>query len=351
MKDRHNRFLVFLIAYTICCCVNGVFLCEMADACYIYALMIKHTFVLLGVFFLGICLSPSCVRPSKGNRDGKRPAFEPIAGIDFYETRRGFDNGLSFDTIGFQQEPIWHIRFTNNDSVKIHSLKGDSMLHYAIYYDHDSIFHFGREWFRVINLNRDSLMLQRLTVQHLRVKEARSNVYMQFYSDRFIRDSLKTRVDILRRPSARDSAFVRAMAKRANDNPSNFDSLFSARNPVKFSPKSDLITIKKREAEEGDALSKSAAYYYLYPEFDVVINRAYKDFSYSFSAFVDEKGKMTVAKFITSPEFEASRRKVLQGILDVYFHNLLEIKPGSTLGMPHNTLVMLHVRGTTEAKP
>lgn len=309
------------------------------------ARMIKYKQGLGFILLWNMLLFSSCVRPSLGNRDGKRPAFEPIANIDFYETRRAFDNGLSFDTIGFQQEPIWHIRFTNDDSVKIHSLEGDSMLHYAIYYDHDSIFHFGREWFRVISLARDSLTLQRLSVQRLRVKEDRSNVYMHFYSDRFIKDSLNTTVEELRKPTARDTAFVLQMARKTNSNPSNLDSLFSARNPVEFIPKSEMISVKKRAAEENDQLSKSAAYYYLYPEFDVEIKRAYKDFYYSFSAFVDENGRMTVAKFVTSPEFEASRREVLQGILDVYFHNLLKITPGTTLGIPHNTLVMLHVKG------
>src|SRR5690606_19095800 len=92
--------------------------------CVIFTACMKNLKYLLPI--LGVLGLFSCVIPSKGNRDGKRPAFEPIAGTDFYETRRAFDNGLSFDTIGFQQEPLWHINFTNDDSVKIHSLKGDS---------------------------------------------------------------------------------------------------------------------------------------------------------------------------------------------------------------------------------
>ncbi len=296
------------------------------------------------LIILGCCLL-ACTRSTEGNRDGKRPPFVPISGIDFYEVRRAFDNGLSFDTLGFQQEPIWHINFTNNDSVKIHSLKGDSMLHYAIYYDQDSIFNFGREWFRVIKLAKDSLTLQRLTVQNLRVKEARSNVYMKFYSGRFIQDSLKTTVDELRRPTLQDSVFIRTMVDRANRNPSNFDSLFSARNPVEFKPTSPNITVKEHALKEGQGMSRTSAYQYLYPEFDIVIHKAYKDFYYPFSVFVDAKGKMTVAKFITSPEFEESRRKTLQGVIDVYFKNLLQTKPGTTLGYPHNTLVMLYVKG------
>lgn len=283
--------------------------------------------------------------PAKGNRDGKRVPFAPIAGIDFYETRRAFDNGLSFDTTGFQQEPIWHINFTHNDSVKIHSLEGDSMLHYAIYYDRDSIFHFGREWFRVLSLAEDSLMLQRLTVQNLRVKEARSNVYMKFYSERFIRNKLKKSVEELRRPTAQDTVFVQEMAKKTNDDPTNLKSLFAARHPVELKSIHPNLKVEKHVLDDGEGISRTAAYQYLYPEFDIQIDRAYKAFYHSFSVFVDKNGKMTVAKFIVSPEFEESRRKVLQGIIDVYFKNYMQITPGNTLGIPHNTLVMLHVKG------
>lgn len=292
-----------------------------------------------------ICLISCTNIPSEGNRDGKRTPFEPISGIDFHETRRAFANGLSFDTTGFQQEPIWHINFTHDDSVKIHSLEGDSMLHYAIYYDRDSIFHFGREWFRVIDLAKDSLLLQRLAVQNLRVKEARSNVYMKFYSERFIRDSLKKTVEELRKPTASDTAFVQEMVDRTNNNPLNSDSLFAARNPVELKSINPNLKVEKHVLNEGEGISRTAAYQYLYPEFDILITKAYKDFYHSFSVFVDQNGKMTVARFVTSPEFEESRRKVLQGIIDVYFENYMQITPGSTLGIPHNTLIMLYVKG------
>jgi len=302
---------------------------------------------LIFLFFnISFIFFSACTPPSKGNRDGKRPPFLPISGIDFYEARRSFDNGLSFDTIGFQQEPIWHIRFVNNDSVLIHSVEIDSMIRFPIYYDHDSIFHFGTEWFRVKSLNKDSLLFQRLTVQSLRVKEARSNVYMKFYSNRFIKDSLKTTIDELRKPTPADSAFIRRRVERANRNPSNIDSVFSARNGVELTSANPNLKVERHEYDEGEALGKSKAYKYLYPEFNIEISKAYKDFYYSFSVLVDENGKMTVGKFITSPEFEESRKKVLQGIVDVYLQNLMNIIPGSTLGMQHNTLIMLHVKGT-----
>ena len=288
----------------------------------------------------------SCTQSSsKDKNDEKHTFFETIAGIDFYETRRAFDNGLSFDTTGFQQEPIWHIQFTPNDSVLIHSLEGDSMLHYAIYHDRDSIFHFGREWFRVIEIARDSMMLQRLAVQNLRVKEARSNVYMKFYSSQFIKNNLRKSIEELRKPTSQDTAFVQHMINKTNSNATNLDSLFAARNPVQLESIHPSLKVKEHALSDGEGISRTAAYQYMYPEFDIEIKNAYKDFYHSFSVFVDEKGKMTVAKFVTSPEFEDSRRKVLQGIIDVYFENYMKITPGSTLGIPHNTLIMLYVKG------
>src|SRR5690554_1567954 len=304
---------------------------------------LRRNIILL--FILCVVFFSACTGPTKGNRDGKRPPFLPIAGIDFYEARRSFDNGLSFDTIGFQQEPIWMLRFINNDTVSIYSPTLNMMGEYPIYYDHDSIFNFGTEWFRVKNLDKDSMLFQRLSVKGLRVKESLSNVYMKFYSERFIRDSLKNTVEELRKPNHADSVFIRKRVERANRNPMTIDSVFSARDGVQLRSINSNLSVSRYEYDPGEAIGKSLAYRYLYPEFNIEINKAYKDFYYSFSVFVDQYGKMTVGKFITSPEFEESREKVLQGIIDVYLQNWMETKPGTTLGMPHSTLIMLHVKG------
>lgn len=304
---------------------------------------LRRNIILL--FILCVVFFSACNGPTKGNRDGKRPPFLPIAGIDFYEARRSFDNGLSFDTIGFQQEPIWMLRFINNDTVSIYSPTLNMMGEYPIYYDHDSIFNFGTEWFRVKSLDKDSMLFQRLSVKGLRVKESLSNVYMKFYSESFIRDSLKTTVEELRKPNRADSVFIRSRVERANRNPLIIDSVFSARDGVQLRSINQNLSVSRYEYDPGEAIGKSLAYRYLYPEFDIEINKAYKDFYYSFSVLVDQYGKMSVGKFITSPEFEESRERVLQGIIDVYLQNWMEIKPGTTLGMPHSTLIMLHVKG------
>jgi len=274
-----------------------------------------------------------------------RPAFTPIAGIDFFEARRSFDNGLAFDTLGFEQEPVWHLNFISNDSVKIFSPDSNAMLHYSIYFDQDSIFHFGREWFRVRSLAKDSLLLQRLTVVSKHVKEARSNVYMKLYSKRYIQDSLKTTVEELRKPRANDTSFIKERAAIANANPTVIDSAFSARKPVELIPKNANVKVKTRSFSEAERLNQSAAYSYLYPEYDIVINKAYKNFYYPFSVLVDGKGDIHLGKFVTSEEFVESRKRVLEGIIDVYLKNLFVIKPGTTLGIPHTSLIMLRVRG------
>ncbi|GAA4793842.1 hypothetical protein GCM10023231_22730 [Olivibacter ginsenosidimutans] len=274
-----------------------------------------------------------------------RPPFTPIAGIDFFEVRRSFDNGLAFDTLGFEQEPIWHINFINNDSVKIFSPDSNAMLHYSIYFDQDSIFHFGREWFRVKSLEKDSLLLQRLTVVSKTVKEARSNVYMKLYSESYIRDSLKTSVEELRQPRANDTAFIRWRSTIANANPTVIDSAFAARRPVQLIPKNPNVTVKTRSFSEAERLNQSAAYDYLYPEYDIVIKKAYKNFYYPFSVLVDGKGDVHLGKFVASEDFVESRKRVLEGIIDVYLKHLFTIKPGTTLGIPHTSLIMLRVRG------
>jgi len=291
------------------------------------------------------CSSPEKNIESEREFEGNRPSFTPILGTDFFEIRRSFDNGLAFDTLGFEQEPIWHLNFISNDSVKIFSPDSNAMLHYSIYHDQDSIFHFGREWFRVRSLAKDSLLLQRLTVVSKHVKEARSNVYMKLYSERFIRDSLKADINELRKPRANDTAFIKWRAAIANANPTVIDSAFAARKPVELIPKNPNIEVKKRAFGESERLSQSAAYVYLYPEYDIVINKAYKNFYYPFSVLVDGSGNVHLGKFVTSEEFVESRKRVLKGIIDVYLKNLLTIKPGTTLGIPHTSLIMLRVRG------
>lgn len=280
----------------------------------------------------------------KKEADPRRPSFAPIVGIDFYEARRSFDNGLAYDSIGFVQEAEWHVKFTREDAVQIYVPGSDSSFNFQITHDHDSFFHFARESWKVVDLHPDSMMLQRLSLDGLKVNKIRSNVYMRFYSKDYLKQ-LGTPLSELRKPRKRDTAFVQGMVARANRNLTNVDSSFSSKNYPQLVSTSPILEIKRRQYDSLELISQSSAYAYLYPEYDIVIDKAYKDFYYTFSVLVGPDGKLRLGKFFVMPEFEESRRRVLSGIISVYLQNLLEIKPASTLGLPHNSVVYLRVKG------
>ncbi|MBK1439431.1 hypothetical protein JHJ32_05495 [Parapedobacter sp. ISTM3] len=306
---------------------------------------VTNSLITINVFFILIsyCFF-SCSGEGRGDEDPRKPSFVPIVGIDFYEVRRSFDNGLAYDSIGFVQEPEWHIKFTREDAVQIYVPGSDSSFNFQITHDHDSFFHFARESWKVIDLHPDSMMLQRLSLDGLKVNKIRSNVYMRFYSKDYL-NQLATPLAELRKPRKYDSLFVRKMVQRANNNPANVDSSFSSKNYPKLVSKSPLLEIKRRRYDSLEVMGRSPAYAYLYPEYDIVIHRAYKDFDYTFSMLVGPDGKLRLGKFFVMPEFEESRRRVLSGIIDVYLQNLLDVTPATTLGLPHNSVVYLRVQG------
>ncbi|MFC3199248.1 hypothetical protein ACFOET_16610 [Parapedobacter deserti] len=298
------------------------------------------------IFFLCSCLL-GCAGPAgEQASDPKRPSFDPIVGIDFYEVRRSFDNGLAYDSIGFVQEPEWHVKFTREDAIQIYVPGSDSSFNFQITHDHDSFFHFARESWKVIELHPDSITLQRLSLDGLKVNKIRSNVYMKFYSGNFL-DRLSIPLGELRKPRRQDTLFVQEMVQRANRNSDNVDSSFSSKNYPKLVTKSPALAIKRRSYDSLEVINQSSAYAYLYPEYDIVIQGAYKDFYHTFSVLVGPDGQLRLGKFFVMPEFEESRRRVLSGIVSVYLQNMLEITPATTLGMPHNSVVYLRVRGKT----
>lgn len=299
----------------------------------------------LFVVFCGYIIG--CSGTDEKEADPRRPSFAPIVGIDFYEARRAFDNGLAYDSIGFVQEAEWHVKFTREDAVQIYVPGSDSSFNFQITHDHDSFFHFARESWKVIDLHPDSMMLQRLSLDGLKVNKIRSNVYMRFYSKDYLKQ-LGTPLSELRKPRKRDTSFVEEMVARANRNLTNVDSSFSSKNYAKLVSKSPILEIKRRQHDSVELIGQSSAYAYLYPEYDIVIDKAYKDFYYTFSVLVGPDGKLRLGKFFVMPEFEESRRRVLSGIISVYLQNLLEISPATTLGLPHNSVVYLRVKGRAE---
>src|SRR5690606_8043995 len=223
------------------------------------------------VLLVAFCgYSAGCSGPDqKQDEDPRRPAFAPIVDVDFYEVRRSFDNGLAYDSIGFVQEAEWHIKFTREDAVQIYVPGSDSSFNFQITHDHDSFFHFARESWKVVDLHPDSIMLQRLSLRHLTVDKVRSNVYMRFYSDAYVRNRLKTSIQELRKPRPQDSLFVRRQVAKANRNPYNPDIAFSSMLVVRLVSNMRILVIYRLVVDSLEFMVRSSVSNYLYPEYDI----------------------------------------------------------------------------------
>jgi hypothetical protein len=304
---------------------------------------------LLTSFVLLIC---SCNDQSKENQKitGKQ-SFNAIKGIKFYEVKRRFSTGLSFNELGFQQEPTWIIQFKSQDTISAYSPQKKRMQRFYLHYDHGNVYNFAKEWFKIKKISTDSLVFQRLHLKGREIsKDIRSDVNITYYAEDYIRKVLKTTAGELQRPTRADSLYIRKLAERSNRNPGNRDSAFAGRAPVELVPVSKIISVKKISTVDK-LLGRTESYDYLFPRYRVDIVKAYDDFGYEFSAIVDEKGKMYLGNFNTSfSENRESRKKTLEAIINVYLQNLLKIVPGKTLGIPHSSEINLVVTGRKNSK-
>ena len=276
--------------------------------------------------------------------------FKEVNGIRFFEVKRRFKSGLSFNSDGFQQVPTWVIEYKHPDTMLAYSPEKKGMESFYLHHDHGRIYNFAREYFRVRIISKDSLVLQRVQVNDMKIagdNDPRSDVYSTYYSKNYI-DKLNTTVGELQRPTQKDTAFVKVLCSKADKDPGNPKTAFPATEPVVFTPKNTNVSVKKVSTVDELNNRKSTVDYF-YPYYEIAINKSYKDFVYSFSVVVDAKGKMYVTKgyeFVL-PEYREQRKKLLQGIADVYLSNLFGVTPGKTLGIPHSSEIALTVTGKT----
>lgn len=274
--------------------------------------------------------------------------FSDIKGIRFYEVKRRFKNGLSFNKDGFQQEPSWIIEVKKRDSIMVYSPTKNAMETVFLQFDHGKVYNFMREFFRVKNITKDSLILQRLHVDGRKIagdEDYRSEVYCTYYSKDYIENTLRTTAAELQKPSQADSLFIAKLVQQTLKEPTNPTLAFAATQPAVFLPNSRNVTVEK--ISTIDELNKrNASVDYLYPIYRLRINKSYKDFNFSFSVLVDARGKLHVNRIdgIMQEDYKY-RKKLLDGITSVYLQNLFIIKPGSTLGMKHSSEVSLQVSG------
>ncbi|WP_285060668.1 hypothetical protein [Pedobacter ginsengisoli] len=314
--------------------------------------MTKISFI--NILLSSVLLFTSCSdtqKQGKGKEDKELPPgrldFNTIKDITFYEGKRRFSSGLSFNELGFQQEPSWVVKFKSNDTVEVYSPEEKKMFPFFITYDHGDVYNFAKNYFRIKKVSKDSLVFQRLHLQRKVIsKDIQSDVHMTLYTKEVIEKKLKTTLEELQRPTAKDTAYIKRLTDKANRNPGNADSAFAARIPVRLTPLSNIIKVQKKD--DTDPVTGITSYDYMFPRYKIEIARAYKDFGYEFSAVVDANGKIHLGNFgNVIPEHRAARKKTLQAIIDVYLHNLLRISPGTTLGIPHPSEITLIVVGKT----
>lgn len=271
--------------------------------------------------------------------------FEPVKNIGFTEVRRSFETGLIFNKDGYQLEPIWEVKFLSDTVAKVLNPDKGIFLDFPVTLDHDSIFNISGTWLKATHVSRDSLIFQVLKVENKTVYYVKSNVFMTLYANDYIKNVLHKTVEEARRPQKRDTAYILDRVAKIEAKP---DSFFAGRKPVQFISKNKLATVDKKgiEADVTNKWDKSEEY--MFPEYNISIKKAYEDFSYSFWATVDQFGKIHYQKSMiyVFPEFEKSTNKTIRGIVEGYLSTYFDVTPGSTLGMPHTSAIVINVKGT-----
>lgn len=272
--------------------------------------------------------------------------FGAVKGINFTEVRRVFNTGMVFDKAGYQLEPLWQLHFVSDDSVRAFSPKMKRYYGFHVYFDHDSIFNMLDAWLKLRKIDKDSLVFQAQRVRNKIIldDDEGSNVFMTFYSDRYIKSKGAEKIRQIGLPGRKDTLFIKSRTILANN---NMDSAFSARIPVVLRSKTPLVKVEKVKNISTPINKVDASVDYLYPEYNITIHKAYEDFGYSFYVFVTDKGRMYFQKSTIPylPEFKASYEKIIKGIIAGYLQHYLEVTPGNTLGIAHTTSILLNVNG------
>jgi len=296
-------------------------------------------------FLLLLLISALCISCNHFHAKRGLP-FGTVKGTHFKEVRRIFNNGLKFDKQGYQLEPSWDLYFLSDDSVLVLGPKTKKYYGFHVYFDHDSIFNMVDAWFKVKKIATDSLILQALRVENKIIMDddEGSKVILTFYSDRYIKSRSAESIRKMGIPGPKDTLFIKARAELAN---TKIDSAFAAREPVVLKSKSPLLTVEKVKSVSTPIEEVDAADNYLAPEYNITIDKAYEDFDYSFYAYVDDKGKMYFRKstILYLPEYKATYKQIMKGLIDGYLYHYVDITPGSTLGIAHASSILLNVVG------
>jgi len=304
---------------------------------------------ILKLFFIVLILSACNSRSKKNDATLRDFSFAPVKGIRFEEVKRRFSDNLSFNKEGFMQEPSWIIEVAAEDTMMAWSPQKQKMQKFYLQYDHGNVYNFAEEFFKVKHISKDSLVFQRIQVDgRVIADDIRSDVNMTFYAQTYIKNKLKTTASALQKPSKADTLFIK---KRSDEVNRTDTGAFAARVPVQFIPKSKIVKVEKFSTV--DKLQKrTAAYDYMFPQYRIEIQRAYKDFAYECLAVVDYTGTMKIVNVNgVLPDAVEGKKRMMQGVADVYIKNLFNVIPGTTLGIPHNSEITVMIVGKAIKKP
>lgn len=296
------------------------------------------------LFLLLIIIGASVSCSNKKKKPGL--PFGTVSGTRFTEVNRAFNTGLVFDHQGYQLEPLWQFYFISDDSALVLSPKTHKYYGFHVYFDHDSIFNMVDTWLKLKKLDKDSIVFQALRVEDKVIKDddEGSKVFMTFYSYRLIDKLGDKKIRAMQLPGAKDTAYIKERAKLASE---HIDSAFLATVPAELKSKSPLINVEKVVNVSTPLNKIDPSTDHPYPEYNITINKAYEDFNYSFSAFIDANGKITFRKSIIfyHVEFKAKYEQIIRGIIDGYLKRYVEVTPGNTLGIAHTSIIQLNLKG------
>jgi hypothetical protein len=308
------------------------------------------SYLLVAAFFT---VFVSCKYRPDGPGHGEKPiiSFKSIEGIYYTEVARRQKNGLSFNEYGYYLSPDWKLRFVSDDSAALYSPVKKKFLNFPLALGTDSVFNTGRAFLKVVKMSKDSLLLELLEPKGDSIDIHKSRVSMLFYADNYIKNKLHSNIADVQKASRKDSIFIKGLVSKAN---ANITKAFAAQQPVQLISKSPQVSIVKRKAVPDFLNKYSTADDYLDPTFDITINKAYQDFFYTFSVYVDNKGQMLYRKplvgFMGDTEAEKSYIRISTAIMNTYLKIYLTTIPGQTLGFKHPSIITLNVRGLTTPK-
>lgn len=296
--------------------------------------------IIISVFILGCGGSPS------GNKKRELISFKPYNGINYSEVSRRQKNGLSFNEYGYQLEPQWKLKFVSDDSVSIFSPTKNAFINFPLTRGYDSIFNAARSWLKIRQINKDSITMEILIQKGDSLDVKGTKVFMRFFADNYVKNVLHSDTTTLRKPSRADTLFIRSLAAKAT---ADYTKAFAARQPAEISSKSPLVTVSRRTTKPDILNNFDNSDDYLDPTYDIVIKNAYKDFYYSFTMYIDDKGRLfygiPLVGFNGEKEIEADYIHASKAVMESYFKFYLNVRPGTTLGMIHSSMVSVHVEG------